>query len=107
MITYDEIISVMFVVSTKMTDTIPTNVPKSSDNKKVKHCKALVRTKKHWCTNNVKLKKKKKKNELRKVRIKTRASCYFDNIMKLEDFDFDNILIDEKSYENILIWNFY
>ena len=25
---------------------------------------------------------------------------YFDDIIKLEDFDFDNILIDEKSYEN-------
>ena len=26
-------------------------------------------------------------------------------IIKIEDFDFDNVLIDEKSYENILIFN--
>ena len=26
-------------------------------------------------------------------------------IIKTEDFDFDNVLIDEKSYENILIFN--
>ena len=27
---------------------------------------------------------------------------YFDDIIELEDFDLDNILIDEKSHENIL-----
>ena len=26
---------------------------------------------------------------------------YFNDIIKLEDFDIDNILIDEKSHENI------
>ena len=32
------------------------------------------------------------------------CKCYcFDNIIKLEDFDYNNILIDEKSHENILI----
>ena len=30
---------------------------------------------------------------------------YFDDINKVEDFDFDNILLDEKSYENILIYH--
>ena len=30
---------------------------------------------------------------------------YFDDIIKTEDFDFDNILIDGKSYKNILIYN--
>ena len=30
---------------------------------------------------------------------------YFDDIIKLEDFDFNNILIDEKLYENILIYD--
>ena len=30
---------------------------------------------------------------------------YFDGIIKLEDFHLDNILIDEKSRENILIYN--
>ena len=43
-------------------------------------------------------------NEFEKVRIKNRTCCYFDNIIKLEDFDIDNILIDEKLHENILIY---
>ena len=30
---------------------------------------------------------------------------YFDDIIRFEDFDFDNTLIDEKSYENILIYD--
>ena len=30
---------------------------------------------------------------------------YFDDIIKIEDFDFDNILLDEKSYKNIMIYN--
>ena len=30
---------------------------------------------------------------------------YFDNIIKIEDFDFSNILLDKKSYENILIYD--
>ena len=28
---------------------------------------------------------------------------YFDKIIKFEDFDFDNILIDEKSHKNIQV----
>ena len=28
---------------------------------------------------------------------------YFDDIIKIEDFDLDYILIDEKSHENILL----
>ena len=43
-------------------------------------------------------------NELKKVRIKNCTCYYFDDIIKLEDFDLDNILIDEKSHENILIY---
>ena len=30
---------------------------------------------------------------------------YFNDIIKFEDFDLDNILIDEKSYETILVYN--
>ena len=30
---------------------------------------------------------------------------YFDDIIKIEDFNLDDILIDEKSYENILVYN--
>ena len=44
-------------------------------------------------------------NEFKKVSIKIRMCCYFDDIIKLEDFDFDNILTYEKSHENILIYD--
>ena len=37
----------------------------------------------------------------KKVRIKNRTCNFFDDILKLEDFDFDNILMDEKSHENL------
>ena len=37
--------------------------------------------------------------------MKNRTCYYFDYIIKLRDFDFDNILIDEKSHENILIYD--
>ena len=37
--------------------------------------------------------------------IKNCTYYYFDDIIKLEDFDFNNILIDEKSYKNILIYD--
>ena len=30
---------------------------------------------------------------------------YFDKIIKTEDFDFDNKLLDERSYENILVYD--
>ena len=36
--------------------------------------------------------------EFKKIDIKNCICYYFDDIMKIEDFDFDNILIDEKSY---------
>ena len=44
-------------------------------------------------------------NELRKVPVKNRTCYYFSDIIKLEDFDLDNILIDEKSHKNILIYD--
>ena len=43
--------------------------------------------------------------KLKEIDIKNRACYYFDHIIKIEDFDLDNILIDEKSYENILIYS--
>ena len=46
---------------------------------------------------------KMKNNEFKQVNIKNRTSYYFDHIIKLEDLDINNILIDEKSYEDILI----
>ena len=39
----------------------------------------------------------------KRVRTKNRKCYYFDGKIKFEDFDFDNILIGEKSQENILI----
>ena len=46
-----------------------------------------------------------KNNEFWKVNIKNRTCYYFHEIIKLEDFDIDNILIDEKPHENILIFD--
>ena len=43
-------------------------------------------------------------NESKKVRYLNRKCYYFDDINKFEDLDFDNILIDEKLCENILIY---
>ena len=59
----------------------------------------MRKTKKHWHSNNIKM----ENNEFKKVFIENRTH-YFDNIIKYEDFDFGNILPDEKSYENILIY---
>ena len=43
-------------------------------------------------------------NQLKKVRIKNCGCYYFDDIIKLEDFDIDNTLIDKKLHENILVY---
>ena len=51
---------------------------------------------------NKKVQYKMKNNELKNVRIKN-CTCYFNDVIKLEDFDLD-ILIDEKSQENYLIY---
>ena len=34
-------------------------------------------------------------------RCKNRTCYCFDDIIKIESFDFDNILVDKRSYENI------
>ena len=44
-------------------------------------------------------------NEFKNVCIKNRTCYYFDDIIKLEDIGIDNILIDEKSHENIFIYD--
>ena len=41
-------------------------------------------------------------NELKEIHIKNRTCYYFDDIIKIEDFNFNNILIVKKSFENIL-----
>ena len=45
-------------------------------------------------------------NEFYKVIIKNCTCYYFEYITKFEDFHFGNILLDENSYENILIYDF-
>ena len=44
-------------------------------------------------------------NESKKVCIQNLTCYYFDDIIKLEDFDLDNILRNKKSHENILVCN--
>ena len=44
-------------------------------------------------------------DKLKEINIKNCTCCYFGGIIKTEDFDFDNILIDEKLYGNILVYN--
>ena len=45
-------------------------------------------------------------NNLKEINIKNCSCFYFDDLIKIEDLDFDNIQLDEKSYENILIYDF-
>ena len=42
-------------------------------------------------------------NELEKVHMKNRTCCYFDDVIQLEFFDLDNILIYKKLHKNTLI----
>ena len=44
-------------------------------------------------------------DELKEINIKNRTCYYFDDIIKIEDFDLDSISIGEKSYKNILVYN--
>ena len=45
----------------------------------------------------------KSNDTLKKIDFKNRTCYYFDDTIKFEAFDFDNTLIDENSYENILV----
>ena len=38
-------------------------------------------------------------NKLKEINVKNHSCYYFDDIIKVEDFDLDDILIDEKSNE--------
>ena len=44
-------------------------------------------------------------DKLKEINIKNCTCYYFDDVIKIEDFNFDNIFIDERSYENILVYN--
>ena len=60
----------------------------------------------HYINWNWELKKYNKKesnDKLKETDIKNRRCYYFDDINKFEDFDFGNVLIDEKQYKNILL----
>ena len=46
-------------------------------------------------------------NKLKDIDIKNRMCYYFDDIMKVQDIDFENILLDERLYKNILIYDIY
>ena len=41
---------------------------------------------------------------LKKIDIKNCTCYYFDDIIIIESFDFNNTLLDQKSYGNILIY---
>ena len=43
--------------------------------------------------------------KLKDIDIKNRTCYYFDDVIKINDFNLDNILIDEKLYKNILVYN--
>ena len=43
--------------------------------------------------------------KLKEISIKTRTCYYCDDISRFEDFDLDNILMDEKSCKNVLVDN--
>ena len=42
-------------------------------------------------------------DQLKEINIKNRTCYYFDDIVKIENLDFDPVLISEKSYKNNLI----
>ena len=43
--------------------------------------------------------------KLKEIINKNRTCYNSDDMIKIKDFDLDNILIDEKSSENILVYN--
>ena len=42
-------------------------------------------------------------DQLIQIDIKNHTCYYFDDLIRIEDFNLDNILIDEKSYEYNLV----
>ena len=65
------------------------------------YVKHRLKLKMAYChTKNIKVEHK----ESKEVSIKNSTCYYFDDTTKIEDFDFDNILIDEKSYKDILVY---
>ena len=54
---------------------------------------------------NKKVQYKTENNQFKNVCTESRPCNYFDDIIKLKDFDLNNILIDQNSHENILIYD--
>ena len=54
---------------------------------------------------NDKFKNMDRKDVLKETDIKNCTCYYFDDIIRIEDFNIDNISIDEKSYVKILVYN--
>ena len=47
------------------------------------------------------------KNEFKTFNIKNRKCYYFDDIMEVDEYiNVDRVLLDEKSYEDTLVYNF-
>ena len=44
-------------------------------------------------------------NKSKEIHIRNHTCYYFDDVINIYDLDLDNILLDEKSYENILIYD--
>ena len=40
-------------------------------------------------------------NKSKEINIKTCTCYYFDDIIKIEDFNFDNLLLDKKSFKTL------
>ena len=47
----------------------------------------------------------KSNNKLREINIKNRTCYYFDDIINIGDYDLLNILLDENTHKNFLIYN--
>ena len=43
--------------------------------------------------------------ELKEIDIENRMCYYFEEIIKIKDFDINNILIDQKPYRSTLVYN--
>ena len=43
-------------------------------------------------------------NKLKEIDIKNPTCYYFEDLIKIEDFDFDNIVIDERLDKRILVF---
>ena len=112
----DKIVIVIDIISTKKTNTIATNVTSTASinwhSNIVRDCYILhtvllviilILASTIICFYYAKEKCTIKKLE-NEFRIKNCASCYFDDIIKLEDFDLDNALIDKIWNESILIY---